>query len=120
MERLHLYIQHCVDERCVRDELAALVRGRREVEVLAHGITVRADVAAGSEAYEVKLDAEPHDGVGQALVLKAAGLRPHLVHVLRERADLFEKYVQLLKALRLDICIHVVAVDGRYASLCPP
>ena len=77
-----------------------------------------AAVVKWPEAYEVKLDAEPYDGIGQALLYGLAGLRAHLVHVLSRRLYQFDNYVDVYKSLNLGFCIHVVAKDGRYWSQC--
>lgn len=119
VEGLYRYIEYCSDEGCISDELAVYVGGRREVQLEVGGFRVLADVVAGADVYEVKLDAEPYEGIGQALLYGAAGLRPHLVHVLDGRGHLFERYVGLYEGLGLGFCVHVLAMDGRYWEKCP-
>lgn len=119
MEKLYSYIGHCEDERCISDEMAMLLKGSKEVPVKVGGFVLRVDVVKDGDAYEVKLDSEPYEGVGQAMAFKAAGMRPHLVHVLKERAASFDDYVEFYEALKLDFCVHIIAVDGRYKRICP-
>jgi len=119
LEKLHQYIQHCADEECISDELALLLKGRREVPLSVGGFRVVADVVDGSDAYELKLDAEPYEGIGQAMFYKAAGHRAHLVHVLREKSHLFDEYVKLYEGLALEFCTHVLTIDGKYWGRCP-
>lgn len=119
LEKLYQYIQHCENEECINKELADLLRGRQRVLVKVGGLSLYADAAKDSEAYEVKLDAEPYDGIGQALAYKSAGYKAHLVHVLDKRRDQFDLYVELYRRLSLDFCVHVITKDGKYWSSCP-
>jgi len=119
LKRLYQYTQHCTDEDCVSDELAVLIGGRREVPLNVGGFKILADVVDGMNAYELKLDAEPYEGIGQAILYRAAGFKAHLVHVLHNKSHLFELYVNLYEGLSLDFCVHVLTKGGRYWGRCP-
>jgi len=102
------YIKHCHDEECVKDQLAILTKGRREVPIEIDGLRFLIDVVTSDEAFEVKYDAQPYDGIGQALIYGITGYRAWLIHVLDNYSRLFKNYIKLFRRLNLPFCVEVI------------
>lgn len=114
------YIRYCEDEDCIKGQLAILTRGRREVPIEVNGLRFLIDVVANDEAFEVKYDAQPYDGIGQALIYLTIGYKTWLIHVLDKYSRLFKNYVELFRRLNLPFCIEVIDKRlGLSEKICP-
>ncbi|WP_291766859.1 hypothetical protein [Caldivirga sp. UBA161] len=114
------YIRYCRDEKCIRDQLAILTRGKREVPIEVDGLRFQVDVVANDEAFEVKYDAQPYDGIGQALIYAIMGYKAWLIHVLDKYSGLYSNYVKLFKKLNLPFCVKVIDKKlGISDEVCP-
>lgn len=114
------YIRYCRDEKCIRDQLAILTKGGREVPIEVEGLRFQIDVATMDEAFEIKYDAQPYDGIGQALIYAIKGYEVWLIHVLDKYSGLYDNYVKLFKRLNLPFCVIVIDKKlGASDKICP-
>lgn len=107
-------IAACMNEECVQQVVASLLNGSRNIKYKVGSFSYEVDVSINGVGIEVKYNARPYDGVGQALAyIRLIKLRDAiLLHVVNiDAEDYAEQLRELLKGLGINFI--VIDKDGK-------